>query len=273
MFDGRKLALDFLIYFAKLLGLTLGIFIVCGFAVRFCSRAFSRLTGSGSGDVFDITSVIGTPVHELGHALMCLLFAHRIQRIQLWSPKHPNGVYGFVEHSYNRKNPWARLGCLFIGLGPIFSGLAVTVFVLWLCFPMQWSDYLTASRDLSANGAELSQLTSGIFSLLGSILQAFSKDWLRSLLGVLIILPVSLHISLSWQDIKSAVGAIPLYLLMLLIFAGVTMAVGVSAPITDWMWLANVRAMSLFAIVIAFSAVWVLLALLYRFARIFISWF
>ena len=44
-------------------------------------------------------------------------------------------TYGYVEHSYNPRNLWARLGNLFIGIGPIFSGLGVVVLLLWLCFP------------------------------------------------------------------------------------------------------------------------------------------
>ena len=144
-----NLIFNFMLYVGKLLLLTLGVFTVCGFAVRFCARAFSALTGSGSETVFDVTSVVGTPVHELGHAVMCLPFAHKITKIKLWSPKATNGVYGFVEHSYNRKNPWARLGCLFIGLGPILSGIGVVILTLLLCFPSAWQSYLAASRALA----------------------------------------------------------------------------------------------------------------------------
>lgn len=264
---------EFFLYFAKLVGLTLGVFVLCGFAVRLLSRIFSRLLGSGSGDIFDVTSIIGTPIHELGHALMCLLFGHKIQSIKLWSPTHPNGVYGYVEHSYNRKNPWARLGCLFIGLGPIFSGLAVTVLMLWICFPEQWNAYLSFSRELTAANTDLGVLIQGILSLFQSILSGFGNDWLRSIVGMLVILPVSLHISLSWQDIKSSAGAIPLYLLIIILFGIATMAAGVSATVLSWLWLWNIQALSLFCIVIAFSAVWVILALLVRAARIVIGWF
>ena len=264
---------DFFIYFLQTVGLTLGVIVVCGLAVRFFSRDFARISGTGSGDIFDITSLIGTPVHELGHALMCLLFGHKIKRIQLWSPTHTNGVYGFVEHSYNRKNPWARLGSLFIGVGPIFSGLGVTVLVLWLCFPTQWHAYLAQSRALLAANAGIEKIAAGVLSLLWSMLTGFGTDWVRSLIGILIILPVSLHITLSWQDIKSALGALPIYLLLLLLFCGATMVIGVSGAVIDTLGLWNLHAMSLFCIVIAFSAVWVALALLIRLIRIIVSWF
>lgn len=264
---------SFLLYFLQLIGLTLGVFALCGFAVRLLSRAFSRLLGAGSDGVFDITSLIGTPIHELGHAGMCLLFGHSITRIKLWSPTHPNGVYGYVEHSYNRRNPWARLGCLFIGLGPIFSGLGITVLMLWLCFPAQWNDYLGFSRELTVDGTDFGVLARGVLSLFQSIFLGFGENWLRSIVGMLVILPVSLHISLSWQDIKSSAGALPLYLFIVLVFGIATMAGGVTNTVIDWLWLTNIRIMSLFCIVIAFSAVWVVLALLVRAIKIVFSWF
>ena len=51
--------------------LTVGVILLCGLTVELCARLFSRLIGKGSGAVFDVTAVIGTPVHELGHAAMC----------------------------------------------------------------------------------------------------------------------------------------------------------------------------------------------------------
>lgn len=264
---------DFLLYLGKLLVLTLGTVVVCGFAVRICSRAFSALLGNGSGAVFDITSVIGTPIHELGHALMCPLFGHKIGKIKLWSPTAENGVYGYVEHSYNRKNPWAQLGNLFIGMGPIFSGLGVVVLMLWLCFPAQWSEYLNASRVLVARGTTVSEIAGGVVSLFCAIPSAFASDWLRSLLGLIVILPVSLHISLSWADVKGSVGAFPMYLLMLFVFALVTYFAGVEVAIVSGLWLFNLRVLSLFCVVIAFAAVWVVIALIIRLVRMLIRCF
>ncbi len=264
---------DFLIYFLELIGLTLGVIVLCGFAVRFFSRTFARLSGTGFGKVFDLTAAIGTPIHELGHAAMCVLFAHRITRIKLWSPSHAGGVYGYVEHNYNRKNPWARLGSLFIGVGPIFSGLAVIILMLWICFPVEWRAYLAASREMLAAEVGFFDYLSTVFSLFVDIFRAFGDNWVRSLIGILVILPVSLHVSLSWQDIKSATGALPLYLLLILLIAIPTMVFGASGAIVNFLWLWNLRAMSLFCLVIAFSAFWVVLALAIRAIRVVVSWF
>ena len=263
----------FLLYFGELLVLTLGTAVICGFAVRLCAYLFAKLSGSGSGAVFDITAVVGTPVHELGHAAMCVIFGHKIQRVKLWSPFAKNGVYGYVEHSYNRKNPWAVLGNLPIALGPIFSGLGVTVLTLWLCFPVQWGTYLSSSQALLTAGASPERITEGVLSLLASLPSAFAHDWLRALLGLLVILSVSLHISLSWQDIKGAASALPIYFIMLLVFGIVTWLAGIGIPIASALWLWNLRMLSLFCVVIAFSAVWVAVALVIWLVRLVIGWF
>ena len=252
----------FLRYFLELLALTLGTVVVCGFAVRLCSYLFSRLMGRGSDAIFDVTSIIGTPVHELGHALMCPIFAHRITAMKLWSPRGEDGVYGYVEHSYNGRNLWARLGNLFIGLGPIFSGLGVIVLTLWLCFPTQWGDYLVATGNLAAKTTTASQIWHDLFSLLISIPSAFAENWWRALIGLCIILPVSLHVSLSWADVKGSLSAFPLYLVLLLLFALPTSLLGWSRTIVSALELFNLRLLSLFCLVVAFAAVWVLFALL-----------
>lgn len=260
--------LDFLLYLGNLLILTLGVFVICGFAVRFCSRAFSMLLGGGSATVFDVTSVIGTPIHEIGHAVMCPLFGHKITAIKLWAPRAENGVYGYVEHAYNRKNPWAMLGNLFIGLGPLFSGLGIVVLMLLLCFPAQWSNYLETSKAVvSADGIAASGLFKAIFSLFLSMFDAFRANWLRSLVGLIVILAVCLHISLSLADIKGSLSALPIYLAMLALFALATQIAGLSAPILAELRLLNLRVLSIFCIVIAFAAVWVLIALIVRLIR------
>ena len=265
--------LSFLLYFGELFLLTLGVPVLCGLAVRVCARAFSALWGYRSGRILDVTSVIGTPIHELGHAVMCPLFGHKIQRMRLWSPRAENGVYGFVEHSYNRKNPWARLGNLFIGIGPIFSGLGVTVLMLWLCFPDAWSSYLCATAALPAQEHLWHDLLAQMLSLIGSLPQGFAQAPWRAVLGLAVILPISLHISLSSADVKGSLGALPLWTLMLLVFALPTYLCNVSAAIRQALCVWNVRLLSLFCVVIAFALTWVLLAAAVRLLRAFFRLF
>ena len=260
-------------YFLRLLALTLGTLVACGFAVRLCATVFSRLLGCHSGNVFDITAVVGTPVHELGHAVMCILFCHRITDICLWSPRARDGVYGYVEHSYNRKNIWAGIGNLFIGFGPLFSGLGVTVLMLWLCFPTQWAGYLGSSQALAANEFTAREIVQNVFSLMQSLPYAFRESWLRALAGLAVMLSISLHVSLSWADVKGSASAIPFYAAITALFAIVTRLLRLDGIILPWLRLLNLRVLSLFALVLAFSLLWVLVALIIRLVRLIVSWF
>ncbi len=262
----------FLIYFCQLFGLTLGVFVVCGLTAWLSEKLFIRLAGTSK--IVYVSSVVGTPIHELGHALMCILFAHKITDMKLLLPPgHPSGTLGYVSHSFNPKNPWARLGNLFIGIGPIFSGLGVMVLMLFLCFPTQWGAYVAASGALTAGTPSLAEIVKNVFSLLFSMPQAFAENWWRALLGLLVILAVSQHITLSGADVKGAMSAIPLYLLLLAVFAGITAMFGIQQVILQGLWLFNLRILSLFSLVIAFSLVWILLALIVFLLRTAKKWF
>ncbi len=257
------MVIDFLLYVGQLLLLTLGTVVLCGLAAWLAERLFVVLVGSGSSMVVYLSSVIGTPIHELGHAMMCPLFAHRITKMRLLlPPKHPSGTLGYVSHSYNSKNPWAILGNLFIGLGPVFSGMGVMVLVLLLCFPTQWQSYTEAVAVLPADVTSVWQIFSAILSLLGSMPMAFGESWWRPLIGIIVILSVSQHITLSGADIKSSLTAIPLYVLLLTVFAGITALLGAQPAILSGLWAFNLRLFSIFAVAIAFSGVWILIGLL-----------
>ena len=252
---------DFLLYAGQLLALTLGTFLVCGFAAWLAERLFLALVGSGSSRVVYLSSLIGTPIHELGHALMCLLFAHKITEMHLLlPPNHPSGTLGYVSHSYHPKNLWARLGNLFIGLGPIFSGMGVMVLMLFLCFPEQWNAYVATSSALAFGESSLGEIAMGVISLLTSMPQAFAGEtWWIPTVGLVVILSVSQHVTLSGSDIKGAMTAMPWYLLLLLIFAGVTTAFGAQAAMLSGLWIFNLWLLSLYSIAIAFSCIWVVL--------------
>ncbi len=261
------------LYFGRLILLTLGVPVLCGLSVRLCSVTFSRLLGKSAERVFDATAVIGTPIHELGHAVMCPLFGHKITQIRLWSPSAQGGSYGFVKHSYSKKNLWAQLGNLFIGIGPIMSGLGVVVLMLRLCFPLAWGDYLTATRDFAMTGGDMTALSGSVMQLLFSVVRGVGEVWWRALLGIAVILSVALHVSLSWADIKGSLGALPVYLFLTAVFALVTNLLSLNEKVIAALSLFNLRVLSLFCVVIALCAVWVALALLFRVCRAVRTWF
>ena len=265
---------QYLIYVGQILGLTLGVMVVCGLVAWLARQIFMYFVGNSATLVLYASSVVGTPVHELGHALMCIPFAHRITDMKLLlPPSRRSRTLGYVEHSYNRKNPWAVFGDLFISFGPIFSGIGVMILVLNLCFPAQWNAYLESSRMMVESGAGIPEMSGIVFSLLFSLFEGFEANTVPAIVGILIILSVSQHITLSFADLKGCFKALLMYAGIVAIFAGVTMLFGLQNNIVTGLMQVNLPLLSLFAVSIAFSLVWVAIALLVYLFRCMKGWF
>lgn len=81
-------------------------------------------------DIYRYTGLLGTPLHELSHALMCLLFRMRIHRIALYAPNALTGTLGFVKFSYRPHSPMHALGRLFQGIAPMITASVLMIMLL-----------------------------------------------------------------------------------------------------------------------------------------------
>jgi len=68
------------------------------------------------------TAWIGTPIHELSHAIMAKIFRHKLLSVRLFQPQKHSGKLGHVDHSYNTKSYYQRMGNFFIGAAPFIGG-------------------------------------------------------------------------------------------------------------------------------------------------------
>ena len=85
--------------------------IVFGLAVWLLYRVYCLLVGDGQGrPLLAATAALSTPLRELGHLAVCMISFHRVEDACLLDLRDPNGEWGFVEHSYNPRNPVAVLG-------------------------------------------------------------------------------------------------------------------------------------------------------------------
>ncbi|CAH0535871.1 hypothetical protein [Vibrio marisflavi] len=71
--------------------------------------------------VYKITAIIGTPIHELSHAIACVLFAHKITSIKLVDLSFSNPTLGHVGHSWNTRSIYQSIGCFFIAIAPLIT--------------------------------------------------------------------------------------------------------------------------------------------------------
>ena len=188
---------------------TVGVIVAFGLLISFCRRTFCRLAGRSGGKLLLITGAVGTPIHELSHALMCLIFGHKIVEIKLYQPRSVDGVLGYVNHSYNPKNLYHQIGNFFIGVAPILCGSGVLLLLMRIMVPDLCSDVIfeLQSMDVSSGFFDLStygSLLAVFWNILISIF-AFS-NWGNILWWIFIVLAlmVSSHMELSTLDIKGS---------------------------------------------------------------------
>ena len=196
----------------------LGVLFVFGFMLYLLAR-FTRTTyAKTAGPKLDIgiTGWLGTPVHELGHALFCIIFRHRIVEIKLYSPNSTDGTIGYVNHSYNRLSTYQRIGNFFIGVGPIILGSIVIYALLYYLVP----NAREVLSGIDAQSKVVAGAAHGHFAAILASLKATTLVTLKSLFNpanfssylfwifLYISVCVASHMELSPSDIKGALGGL-----------------------------------------------------------------
>lgn len=270
-------AFDYVLFFLKMVFYTIGAVVICGLVVGLCERLFLFLMGPGVGRGVVIgTSIIGTPIHELSHALMCLIFGHKIQEIKLWQPSSEDGTLGYVTHAYHPRNLYHILGNLFIGVGPIFGGLGIITLCMLICFPNTLSEYVTSATAMVQSGEGIGAILLGGLKIIPNICKEFSMQdvpvWGR-IIALIVMFSVSLHINLSLADIKGAATAIPLYLVLVLIPTVIVCLIGYAAmdKVMSGLEVFNALMFAMFTIVFVFVLLQLLIAFVVFLLRKFLG--
>ncbi|MBQ8291583.1 MAG: hypothetical protein IJX88_03635 [Clostridia bacterium] len=194
---------------------TVGCIYVFGLIVGFLGKIFYSGAGGAGYKLCVATGLIGTPIHELGHAFFCVVFGHKIVEMKLFQPNDEEGTLGYVNHSYNPRNIYHQIGNFFIGVGPILFGSAALLGLMYLLLPETF--YTVSASVFNWNGTfdsiwvAFSELFKNIFAV-----ENFSswKFWVFLVLSCFI----AIHMTLSPPDVKnSLVGT--LYILLLLLVA------------------------------------------------------
>jgi len=168
-----------------------------------------------------LTAWIGTPIHEIGHLLMCFIWGHRVTKVKLLQLNSPDGVLGYVEHQYSPNSIYQQIGNFFIGLGPIFSGIGSLIAGMFLFVPQSFYTF----KNQIHQHVTLEKLDINVLKTLGGAIAAISKSLfsLSNLLSphfwifLIIALCISSHIALSYADMQgSAKGLMAIFFLLFL---------------------------------------------------------
>jgi hypothetical protein len=209
--------------FGQMASLFAGVF-VFGLLINLLSQmTFKSLEKAfGSRGVY-LVAWLGTPIHELGHALFCLIFLHKIADMKLFKPDPVNGTLGYVYHTWNKKNPWHILGNFFIGIGPVVLGCAVLFGVFYLLIPGSsrvWDSILVQANGIDGYtiGSYLEVWKVSALAFVKLIFTVANLTGWRFWVFLYLAICISANIRLSWSDIKhslSSFGCIVLPFLLL----------------------------------------------------------
>ncbi|MBQ7651708.1 MAG: hypothetical protein IJS15_12160 [Victivallales bacterium] len=184
--------LSVLCWTGLLLWSMLGPFLLTAFLMQW----FSNMLRSGFVKLFGLNAFVyflapGVMLHELGHAIFCFPFRHRVVEMKLFSPQR-DGTLGWVNHTYDPNSYWANIGNFFIGTGPVWLGLFALYAVTYLLLPVGRFDM----RGLSIYEASTGFVTEVIFHE-----EAFGWKWF---VWAYLAFAIGANTTLSPPDIKGA---------------------------------------------------------------------
>jgi hypothetical protein len=197
---------------SQIASLFLGI-VVFGLLIHFISQLSFKSLGNTFGPFGTyFVAWLGTPIHELGHALFCLIFGHRIEEMKIFTPDPNSGTLGYVYHTWNPKNPYHVLGNFFIGVGPVVLGSAVLFGLFYLLIPDSGSVWNTTIHNVSSieKGAPItSYLIAFRDSMMSIIKLIFTWNNLtlwRFWVFLYLSICIASNIRLSWADFKGSLA-------------------------------------------------------------------
>ena len=210
-----------LIQILILLGPSLFLTLILNFETRFIqTHAVSTM---GRGWYLGLFGWLGTIIHELGHAIFCIIFGHKITEIKLFHPDPETGTLGYVKHSHNRTNIYQLAGNFFIGIGPILFGTAVIFLLFYFLLGLNPTDSSKFSlSSYQPNSWEaLRSLAQNTWSSSGQLLtEIFSWPHLASwqlYVFLYLAFAIGISVTLSPSDIKSALAGFLIILILLFI--------------------------------------------------------
>lgn len=172
------------------------------------------------------TTYIGTPIHEMGHLIMCIIFRHKIISFKLVKFDMSTGELGYVEHDFNHRNLYHQIGNFFIAIGPILLGGLLVLGLNYWFLPTSTSMFiekLTSTQDLYYNIFDINILKETYVlyqTWFKSIIKEINFAQIKTYVSLILILSIVLNIDLSKADLYLAKKGI-LFLVITLIVSNV----------------------------------------------------
>jgi len=206
------------------------------------------------------TAWLGTPIHELGHAFFAKLFRHKINNITIFQPDEVSGNLGHVDHSYNTRSLYQKVGNFFVGAAPMIWGSIILTAFLYLFVPN--------GKDIFQPLADSNGSISGLLTQIPKTLKLFFAIENISIWNFWLFFYLSLciasHMAPSKADQKNMWKGFLWIVIILIIINGITLVVGVD--ITNYVLSTN-RYLGIFTAIFIYA---ILMSLLHWILSLFL---
>ncbi|OGH91004.1 MAG: hypothetical protein A2479_03705 [Candidatus Magasanikbacteria bacterium RIFOXYC2_FULL_39_8] len=209
--------------FFQIIGV-LGIFFILGFVhskLQYWTHTNYRRTLGWKGILW--TAWIGTPIHEIGHAFFAKLFRHKITNISIFRPDEASGNLGHVDHLYNPKSLYQRIGNFFIGAAPMIFGSLVLIIFLYFFVPNGKDVF----QPLAENTQTISGLIHAIISSLKNLFSSTNISTWNFWLFLYVSFAISSHMAPSGQDQKGMWKGFAWLVVVAIVINAITLSLGV----------------------------------------------
>jgi hypothetical protein len=239
--------------------------LVSQFTFRSLEKAF------GSRGTY-LVAWLGTPIHELGHVIFCLIFRHRIEDMSLFRPDPSTGTLGYVYHKWDRHNPWQVAGNFFIGIGPVILGCGALFVLFYFLVPDgadTWGSILAGMNGAGGGGigGYLEAFGDSSLAMLKTIFTLDNLAGWRFWVFLYLSICVAANIRLSLADVKGSLSGLLYVLLPFFVANLILMLIGRAGGPAAAGWLGAVYgllAMALVMMVIGLVLVYPFAAVYYR---------
>ena len=157
---------------------------------------------------------LGTPIHELGHALFCVIFMHKIVEIRFFKPGPLTGTLGYVHRRWDHSNAWQMLGNFFIGIGPVILGCGALFLMFYFLIPNSsqvWDSIIVRVKEVESGysmGSYLIIFRDSSFAMTRLIFTIPNITSWRLWVFFYLSISVASSIRLSPSDVKGALSGL-----------------------------------------------------------------
>ena len=188
-----------------LLAVVFGPLVVFALAIHQIERLMQRRLAERFGWKSVLwTGWLGTPIHELSHAMMCRLFGHRVDEVVLFEPDIESGRLGYVRHSFRRDHWFEEIGNVFIGIAPLLGGSMVLGLLLYLFYPDSISGTIETAKG-QTDPADMAGRAWDIVKLMGQeVVNPANLGTVKFWTFLYLVLCVGSHMAPSASDYRGA---------------------------------------------------------------------